>query len=938
MFLHLRIWPCLGVLLGWALLAGLAWPGATAGEPGEKPKPLTAAQQARLKEGDRLAAEARKLEQSGQLAEAVTAWQKKLAIEREVYGGAHEQVARSLAELARLHESREDFPAARKARQEVLALRTKLHGDKDWRVTDARLDLEDVDRLSKLTAEGRRRLRQATALNSQAFSLWQRVRAREALSLARQALAIRRELLGEDHPDYARSLNNLAMLYRAMGDYRQALPLYEQARGLHKRRLGEDHPAYAASLNNLALLYRAMGEYRQALPLYEQARDLHKRRLGADHPAYAASLNTLAGLYRDMGEYRQALPLFEQARDFRKRLLGADHPAYALSLSNLAALHIARSHYAQAAQPGTEALSRQRAFLDLTFGALSGRQRLDFLQQHQVYLHYYLSIAYETGIAAAESYPHVLAWKGAVAARHAEERLALDQPELQPLLEELRQRRAGLARLARLTPATKEQQADWRRRFDDLERRKEELETRLALKSDSFRQYLGLRQATAQQVADALPPQTALVDFLEYNHYGPPPEGKGKLKTEGRLLAFVLARGREPVCVQLGPTEPIEQAVRAWRLPVQSATPGRLDDKAAAALLGGVWRPLQKRLGGATAVLLAPDGALTALPFAALPGTKPGSYLLEEIAVGYVTSGRQLLELAIDPGRRADGLLAVGGLPYGPAPDAATLAALPGKAALGELPGTRLEVERLERAFRRARPGERVTLLTGAAVDAGRLQRELPAGRGRPGYRYLHLATHGFFEPPPENVVLRPLPGDPLGPEYRTFDRNPMLLSGLVLAGANRDPAKAVLTAEEVSGLDLRGAELVVLSACQTGLGKVTGTEGVLGLQRGFHEAGARALAVSLWNVSDAATSVLMEEFYHHLWEGKAPTKLEALRRAQLAVLRDPARVERRRQELRDALAKRGVAEGVLETRGLGQKAGKPEVDPDGGARRSHPA
>jgi CHAT domain-containing protein len=723
-----------------------------------------------------------------------------------------------------------------------------------------------------------------------------------------------------------------------MGDYRQALPLYEQARDLRQRLLGEDHPDYAHSLNNLAVLYRDMGDYRRALPLLEQARDLRQRRLGEDHPHYALSLYNLATLYLDMGDYRRALPLYEQARDLRRRLLGEDHPDYARSLHSLAGLHIARNRYAQAAPSCAEALSRQRAFLDRTFAALSGRQRLDFLQRHQVYLHSYLSVACATGSAAAQSYPHVLAWKGAVAARHAEERLALDRPQLQPLLDELRQCRAGLAHLARATPADKGQQADWRRRFDDMERRKEELETRLALKSDSFRQYLGLRQATAQQVADALPPQTALVDFLEYTHYGPSPEGKGKLKEENRLLAFVLARGREPVCLQLGPAQPVAQAVRAWRQPLQSSPPGRLDDKAAGDLLRRVWRPLQTHLAGATTVLLAPDGALTALPFAALPGGKPGSFLLEQVALGYVTSGRQLLELAIDPGRPVDGLLAVGGLPYGAAPDAAALALLPGKAPLADLPGTRLEVERLARAFRKARPGERVTVLTGAAVDAARLQRELPAGRGRPGYRYLHLATHGFFEPPPDNVVVRPLPGDALGAEYRTFVRNPMLLSGLVLAGANRDPGKAVLTAEEVSGLDLRGTELVVLSACQTGLGKVTGTEGVLGLQRGFHEAGARTLAASLWDVSDAATSVLMEEFYHHLWQAQAPGKLEALRRAQLAVLRDPARVEKRRQELRDALASRGVAEAVLQTRGLGPKAGRPQVDAEGGSGRSHPA
>src|SRR5439155_3692898 len=102
-------------------------------------------------------------------------------------------------------------------------------------------------------------------------------------------------------------------------------------------------------------------------------------------------------------------------------------------------------------------------------------------------------------------------------------------------------------------------------------------------------------------------------------------------------------------------------------------------------------------------------------------------------------------------------------------------------------------------------------------------------------------------------------------------------------AGANRAPDRGILTAEEVAGLDLRGTELVVLSACDTGLGKEAGGEGVLGLQRAFQGAGARALAASLWKVDDAATSVLMEEFYANLWRKKLP-RLEALRQAQRAV------------------------------------------------------
>ena len=169
-------------------------------------------------------------------------------------------------------------------------------------------------------------------------------------------MEICRTALGENHPDYAASLNNLAMLYQAMGDYAAALPLYRQALEIRRTALGENHPHYATSLNNLAGLYRAMGDYAAALPLYRQAMEItshyagrepstlrhqpeqpgavvrgrwvtkpplspsiHKAleicrtALGENHPDYATSLNNLAGLYNDMGDHAAALPLSRQA-------------------------------------------------------------------------------------------------------------------------------------------------------------------------------------------------------------------------------------------------------------------------------------------------------------------------------------------------------------------------------------------------------------------------------------------------------------------------------------------------------------------------------------------------------------------------------------------------------------------------------------------------
>jgi CHAT domain-containing protein len=177
------------------------------------------------------------------------------------------------------------------------------------------------------------------------------------------------------------------------------------------------------------------------------------------------------------------------------------------------------------------------------------------------------------------------------------------------------------------------------------------------------------------------------------------------------------------------------------------------------------------------------------------------------------------------------------------------------------------------------------------------------------------------------------------------FELTPFLNSGVVLAGAGRapdpalsDPSSAappsedgILTAEEVQSLDLRGTDLVVLSACQTGLGRFSYGQGMLGLQRAFHAAGARAVVASLWKVNDAATSVLMEQFYTNLWVKKMP-KLEALRQAQLAVLNDPGLVTKRQTEL--AKNQRGIDEkpDKLSTASPSSSPTNPR------AARSHPA
>ena len=373
-------------------------------------------------------------------------------------------------------------------------------------------------------------------------------------------------------------------------------------------------------------------------------------------------------------------------------------------------------------------------------------------------------------------------------------------------------------------------------------------------------------------------------------------------------------------------------------------------DQTAAALGRRVWEPLRPHLGDARTVLIAPDGGLSFFPFAALPGSRPGSYLIEDLAIGYVASGRSRHRRRCRPhrtGRR--GLLAVGDVdfqadPGQPSPDRPHgLAASPwsrSAAGSGRCRGPAPRPVAPATCSTPPSPDQPAELLTRAEPTEAEIKRRLDGGH----WRVVHLGTHGFFESPARVAALRAA-GPPRGarrPSPRKPPRRarmrPRLRADAALASrascwpaaaATRAPAgpmrpptrrreDGILTAEEVQALDLRGTELVVLSACETGLGEAEYGQGVLGLQRAFQAAGARAVVASLWKVDDAATTVLMEQFYTNLWDKKLP-KLEALRQAQL---------DRAERPGAGASASGGAGEAARDRREAGEAAGGRAVAP----------
>jgi CHAT domain-containing protein/tetratricopeptide (TPR) repeat protein len=360
----------------WAAVAAVLLAGAVALA---QESPVDGGAEARQAEYESLCRESRELQREARYEELLPKLRQVLAMERERFGDVHEEVRGTLAWIARTSERLGRIDEARESLRAALGIAVRLYGESHWRVGDTRRALSDLDLRSRMTEEQRAELLEAGGLAARASRLRRAGRPREALPLAERSLRIRGRLLGEEHPDYASGLYDLAVVYHWMCEYSKAEPLYRRAVEIRREALGEMHPDHAVSLNNLAYLYLWMGEYAKAEPLYRQAMEIIRSALGEEHPRYPTSLDNLAILYDRMGRYARAEPLYRQALAIRRKTVGEEHPDYAVSLNGLAALYHSLGEYARAESLYLQAIEicRKVASEDHPRASLaSGRNRL----------------------------------------------------------------------------------------------------------------------------------------------------------------------------------------------------------------------------------------------------------------------------------------------------------------------------------------------------------------------------------------------------------------------------------------------------------------------------------------------------------------------------------------------------------------------------------
>jgi CHAT domain-containing protein/Tfp pilus assembly protein PilF len=868
-----------------------------------------------LQEAGKLLKEFVKLHGAGKQDEAMPLVERSLEIRERILGPDHRDVAATLHALASTHWNKGEYAKAEPLYQRALTIFERALSPEDPRIAITlnslaalywnKGDYVKAEPLAQRAlavmerAFGREHPNVAMVVNSLAIIHSSRGDYAKAEPLFWRALEIWERTLGPENPNVGMALNNLAIIFYDEGEYAKAEPLYQRALAIREKTLGRESPEVVAILNNLANVYLDNGEYGKAKPLYERALAIREKALGPEHPKVAVLLNNLATLYRNKGAYAEAEPLYRRALAIYEKALGPQHPSIAASLNELAVLCAARGDIVRAVELQSRANDIAEYNLTLNLGAGSERQKLAYLafSEKQTGFTFFLhsQIAPDDPQALKLAFTTLLRQKGRALDAMTDTVAALRRhatPQDQKLFDQLIEARSQLAALIHKESDTANLET-YRPRLGALEEKIENLEAELSARSVEFRAHA--RPVTLSAVQSAMPAGGALIEFALYT----PQDPRTGKKTPPRYLAYLLAAQAQPKwpkCVDLGEAAPIDRAVDAWGQSLRENSPDV--NRLARAVDELVMRPIRSLLwsepGEIRHLLIAPDGSLNLMPFAALVDEKD-RYLIERYTISYLTSGRDLLRLQTTQPTKTAPLVVADPL-FGRMANAAARGSRnsfddghrEGRGAsrrifFQPLPGTKGEALAIKAILPKAS-----LLLRRQATETALKQVRSPL--------ILHIATHGFFlddreERGPETLSL---PGnDPLRASdlrlntWAAHIRNPLLRSGLALAGANswkKGDDDGLLTALEVAGLDLWGTKLVALSACDTGLGEIKIGEGVQGLRRALILAGSESQVISLWAVSDDHAKDVMIPYYKALRRGEG--RGEGIRQAQLRVLR----------------------------------------------------
>lgn len=772
---------------------------------------------------------------------------------KENVGDKHPDYALALKDLGKIYYIRSEYAEAEKTYLQALEI-LKTRGKNNREYATIINDLANIYRMQGLVEK--------------------------AEPLLIESIQIMKELYGTKHPDYTRALYNLAVLMsRKDGQSEKVEKIYQEVLAVCR-----DNPADAqlcsSAVNALANIYNNRGDFDKAEPLYQEGLRIARKSLGKKHPVYARALNNLAIMYRQKGKFDKAIELFSEVAQIRKEVLGEKHLEYGKTLRSIAELYYVSKKYDKAEPYYVEA---NRIFLEQirkNFATLSEKEKEVFFKYfQQSFLMFYSFMLLRKDAnpdLIKEAYNYQLAIKGILLSEQNRLRntiLKSKDPELVQLYQKWQAIKDSLAQIYMKNNETD----SLRINIEPIEKELEVIEKQLSLKSSLFAQTQQRKFITFEEVQSALSLDEVAVEIVRFNKF------EYRFTDSLYYIAFVVSKNYpQPQLIFLFKTVSKEEQndLAFYRNSIRI----RKEDLNSYNIF---WKRIEEKIREinpyAKKVFLACDGIYYAINPNTLLNPETKKYLLDERSIQLVISTRDVIQLKNTPNYTLKEAVLLGYPDYEEdESDEATAQTIDTlkieeldeitryRSTIVSLPGTRKEVETIEKILKTKNIS--VQKLTEKKANEKNLK-ELHSPS------ILHIATHGYFLEDAQEVLNE-------DSQVEVVKKiNPLIRSGLLLAGVQKTLRKqkkasedGMLTAFEAQTLDLNETDLVVLSACETGVGEVKNTEGIFGLQRAFQVAGANSVVTSLWKVDDMATEFLMTNFYANWLKGIS--KWEALRNA----------------------------------------------------------
>lgn len=700
----------------------------------------------------------------------------------------------------------------------------------------------------------------AIVLNNKAMLYQAMGRFGEAEQLMKKAIAAseaapKKAGQGKKSFDNRKFLINLANTFQLGGNLIEAEKQFLFIKDVFEKRLlvgQKGNPEYANLLNQLAILYIQMGKTDQVESLLKKSAEVYMKNFKEDNPSFAKVQNDLGNFYRMQGRYAEAEPALIKSVDIRQKVLGEKHPDYVKSVENLGILYWKKGDLEKAYPFLHKSVDQSIDFINNYFPPMSETEKTkywDILQpRFQRFYNYAIEYASANPSIWKDVYDYQISTKALLLNSTNKIKKSILNSGDQSLINEYVSWISQKENLSRYYSLSKEELKQQKIDLPALEKTANATERSLSQKSADFSKGFSTERQSFTNVAALLSETEALVEIIRIRTF------EKDFIDASRYVALILTKNTtQPTVAIIDNGNQLEtRYAKYYKNAIQQKT---IDEFS----YDQFWLRIEPLLMGKKALYLSPDGIYNQINLNTLK-KKNGDYLLSQYDLITIGNSKDLIVLKQRKQVVAKKDAFLLGFPdYG-------AVAVP-------LPGTKVEIEGINKILIAA--GYKTTLRQERLASEATLKAvKAPT--------IMHIATHGYFL---ADADLQG--GDALGVSAESAKNNPLLRSGLILAGAPKQSNdvdlssndNGILTAYEAMNLNLEGTDLIVLSACETGLGDVRSGEGVYGLQRAFIVAGASALVMSLWKVDDAATQQLMTNFYTN-WT-KTGNKVKAFKLAQ---------------------------------------------------------